>query len=43
MMLTDINTLLEIANKRTCAVPAFNVYNQETALGVLLAAEDSNE
>ncbi len=41
-MLTDMKTLLDIAEKRGCAIPAFNVYNQETALGVLFAAEESN-
>ncbi|MEA5015716.1 MAG: class II fructose-bisphosphate aldolase [Candidatus Limiplasma sp.] len=41
-MLTDVRTLLEIAEDRGCAIPAFNVYNQETALGVLFAAEESN-
>lgn len=41
-MLTDVKTLLEIAQNRDCAIPAFNVYNQETALGVLFAAEETN-
>ena len=41
-MLTDMRTLLDIAEKRNCAIPAFNVYNQETALGVLFAAQESN-
>ncbi len=41
-MLTDARVLMEIAEKKRCAIPAFNVYNQETAMGVLLAAEESN-
>lgn len=41
-MLTDMVTLLEIAEKKGCAIPAFNVYNQETALGALQAAEENN-
>ena len=41
-MLTDLNTVLEIAEKRQCAIPAFNVYNAETALGVLFAAEEAD-
>ena len=41
-MLSDLNTVLAIAEKRQCAIPAFNVYNAETALGVLFAAEEAN-
>jgi len=41
-MLNDLNTVLEIAEKKQCAIPAFNVYNAETALGVLFAAEEAN-
>lgn len=41
-MLTDMRTLMEIAEKKGCAIPAFNVYNQETALGVLFAAQESD-
>ena len=41
-MLTDLNTVLQIAEDRQCAIPAFNVYNAETAMGVLLAAEEAN-
>ena len=41
-MLTSMNELLNIAEKRGCAIPAFNVYNAETALGVLFAAEEAN-
>ena len=29
-MLTDMKTLLDIAEKKGCAIPAFNVYNAET-------------
>lgn len=41
-MLTNMVTLLEIAEKKGCAIPAFNVYNQETVLGVLQAAQEEN-
>ena len=41
-MLTDMKTLLDIAEKKGCAIPAFNVYNAETVLGAIFAAEESN-
>jgi len=41
-MLTNMTQLLNIADKRNCAIPAFNVYNAETALGVLAAAQEAN-
>ena len=41
-MLVDLNTVLDLAEKKQCAIPAFNVYNAETALGVLFAAEEAN-
>jgi ketose-bisphosphate aldolase len=41
-MLTDLNTVLHIAEEKRCAIPAFNVYNAETAMGVLAAAEEAN-
>ena len=41
-MLTNLKTVLDIAEKRACAIPAFNIYNMETALGVLFAAEESH-
>jgi len=41
-MLVELSTVLREAEKRGCAIPAFNVYNQETALGVLFAAEEAN-
>ena len=40
-MLVSVKTLLEIAEKKGCAIPAFNVYNSETALGILKAAEEA--
>ena len=40
-MLVDLNTVLDAAEKRQCAIPAFNVYNAETALGALFAAEEA--
>lgn len=41
-MLTNMKELLDIAEARGCAIPAFNVYNAETALGALFAAEEAN-
>ena len=41
-MLTNMNELLEIAERKGCAIPAFNVYNGETALGMFKAAEEAD-
>ena len=41
-MLTDMKSLLEIAEKKNCAICAFNVYNAETTMGALAAAEEAN-
>ena len=41
-MLTDMKTLLDIAEKKGCAIPAFNVYNAETVLGAIFAADEAN-
>ena len=41
-MLTDMKTLLKRAEEAKCAIPAFNVYNGETALGIIRAAEEAN-
>lgn len=41
-MLTNMKTLLEIAEKKNCAIPAFNAYNGETAMGIIKAAEEAN-
>ena len=41
-MLTDMKTLLDIAEKKGCAIPAFNVYNAETVMGAIFAAEEAN-
>lgn len=41
-MLVSLKTVLDIAEEKKCAVPAFNVYNAETALGALKAAEEAN-
>lgn len=38
-MLTDLQTILAIAERKGCAIPAFNVYNMETVAGVAQAAE----
>ena len=39
-MLVGFKEILEIADKDGFAVPAFNVYNMETVMGVLKAAEE---
>ena len=41
-MLVSVKKLLEIAEKKGCAIPAFNVYNSETAIGILKAAEEAD-
>jgi len=41
-MLTNMKDLLAIAEERNCAIPAFNVYNGETAMGIIKAAEEAN-
>ena len=41
-MLVSLKTVLNIAEEKKCAIPAFNVYNSETALGVLRAAEEAD-
>lgn len=41
-MLVSLKTVLDIAEAKQCAIPAFNVYNAETALGILRAAEEAN-
>lgn len=40
-MLTGMKELFAIARARGCAIPAFNVYNAETAMGVFQAAEEA--
>ena len=39
-MLVNLNEILEIAEKKRCAIPAFNVYNLEMVMGVMQAAEE---
>ena len=41
-MLVSLKTVLDIAETKQCAIPAFNVYNAETALGIIKAAEEAN-
>ena len=38
-MLVNLKTILELAEKGNFCIPAFNVYNMETIIGVLHAAE----
>lgn len=40
-MLVKLNEILEIAKRKRFALPAFNVYNMETVMGVVQAAEDA--
>lgn len=40
-MLVNLKEILDIAMKKGFAVPAFNVYNMETVMGVIEAAEES--
>ena len=39
-MLLNLKEILEIAEKGCFAIPAFNVYNMETVIGVMQAAEE---
>ncbi len=41
-MLVNLKEILAVAEKGGFAVPAFNVYNMETVMGVIKAAEDMN-
>ena len=40
-MLVNLKQILDLAEKDGYAVPAFNVYNMETVMGVLAAAEEA--
>ena len=39
-MLVNLQTILKDADEKGYAVPAFNVYNMETVMGVIKAAEE---
>ena len=39
-MLVNLKTILDIAERKDFCVPAFNVYNMESVMGVLHAAEE---
>jgi len=41
-MKVGLGEIVEWAGKNGCAVPAFNVYNMETVMGVFLAAKETN-
>ena len=41
-MLVNLQTILKDANEKGYAVPAFNVYNMETVMGVIKAAEEQH-
>lgn len=40
-MRCELGEILEIGEKRNCAIPAFNVYNLETVLGVMNAVQET--
>ena len=40
-MITDLKNILALAGERGCAIPAFNVYNLESVMGVMQAAEET--
>ena len=40
-MIADLKTVLKLADDRGCAVPAFNVYNMESVMGVMQAARET--
>ena len=39
-MLCSLQSILKLAEKGEFAIPAFNVYNMETVMGVMRAAEE---
>lgn len=41
-MLVNLKYVLDLAEKENFAIPAFNVYNMESVMGVLAAAEEMN-
>lgn len=41
-MLISLKEILDLAEEKKFAVPAFNVYNMETVMGVIAAAEEMN-
>ena len=41
-MLVNMKELLAAADRKGCAIPAFNVYNGETALAIFKAAEEAD-
>ena len=40
-MLTDLKSILALAEEKGCAIPAFNCYTQECVMGVLEAAKET--
>ena len=40
-MLVNLKEIIEMAEKGNFAIPAFNVYNTETIMGVIKAAEEA--
>lgn len=40
-MLKNLKDVIELAEKGNFAIPAFNVYNTETVMGVIKAAEEA--
>ena len=42
-MIYDLKKILDIGEENGFAVPAFNVYNLETVMGVMQAAEEQDQ
>ena len=40
-MLVTLKEILDIAEKKEFAIPAFNVYNMDTVMGIIAAAEEA--
>jgi len=41
-MLIDLKQILELAERKQVAIPAFNMYNMESVIGVMRAAQETN-
>ena len=42
-MLVNLKQIIDMAERGNFCVPAFNVYNMETVMGVLKAAEEAKD
>ena len=41
-MLVNLKQILGMAEEKQYAIPAFNVYNMETVMGIIRAAEETH-